>query len=257
MNKRQLQNKLKYENNCYINKYGEGYVITEYIDNNNVRIKFHNGYEKISKLASMKFNNKNHSPYARTVYNQGYIGEGEFNSKSIYYHYWLNMYTRCYDEEYHKIQPSYIGCFVNEELDCFQDFGYWAKWNYYEVPGEKMQLDKDILFKNNKEYSFTTIIFVPQRINSLFTKANSIRGEYPIGITRDGNKLRVRCNILIDEKMKNIELGRFDLDEEELAFEAYKNFKEDYIKQVADEYYNLIPRELWKAMYEYEVEIDD
>ena len=38
----------------------------------------------------------------------------------------------------------------------------------------------------------------------------------------------------------------------------YKNFKENYIKQVADEYYfkGLIPKRLYEAMYKYEVEIN-
>ena len=37
----------------------------------------------------------------------------------------------------------------------------------------------------------------------------------------------------------------------------YKQFKENYIKQVADEYKDLIPEKLYNAMYEYEVEIED
>lgn len=43
------------------------------------------------------------------------------------------------------------------------------------------------------------------------------------------------------------------------AFTCYKNFKENYIKQVADEYYSkgLIPKKLYDAMYKYEVEIND
>ena len=33
--------------------------------------------------------------------------------------------------------------------------------------------------------------------------------------------------------------------------------KENLIKEIADEYYELIPRELWKALWEYQVDIDD
>ena len=46
-----------------------------------------------------------------------------------------------------------------------------------------MELDKDILFKGNKIYSPSTCIYVPHRINSLFTKSDSARGDYPIGVT--------------------------------------------------------------------------
>ena len=45
----------------------------------------------------------------------------------------------------------------------------------------------------------------------------------------------------------------------EEAFQYYKTFKENYIKQVADDYYSqgLIPKKLYDAMYRYEVEITD
>lgn len=43
----------------------------------------------------------------------------------------------------------------------------------------------------------------------------------------------------------------------EQAFQAYKKFKESYIKQVADEYKDKIPEKLYEALYKYEVEIDD
>ena len=38
---------------------------------------------------------------------------------------------------------------------------------------------------------------------------------------------------------------------------VYSRLKEDYIKQVADEYRSLIPNKLYEAMYKYEVEIND
>ena len=43
----------------------------------------------------------------------------------------------------------------------------------------------------------------------------------------------------------------------EKAFNCYKEFKEKYIKQIADEYKDLIPKELYEALYKYEVEIND
>ena len=43
----------------------------------------------------------------------------------------------------------------------------------------------------------------------------------------------------------------------EEAFYSYKQIKEDYIKQMADEYKDKIPRKLYDAMYKWEVEITD
>ena len=50
-------------------------------------------------------------------------------------------------------------------------------------------------------------------------------------------------------------LGYFETPKE--AFQAYKVAKENYIKQVADEYKDKIPYRLYEAMYNYEVEITD
>ena len=121
-----------------------------------------------------------------------------------------------------------------------------------------MQLDKDILKKGNKVYSPETCIFVPRRINSLFIKSDKARGRYPIGVTlrKDNGKYRSQCDVQYEEEpRKQIQLGQFDTPEE--AFYAYKQFKENYIKEVADIYKPYIPEKLYEAMYRYEVEIDD
>lgn len=50
-------------------------------------------------------------------------------------------------------------------------------------------------------------------------------------------------------------LGCYDTPEQ--AFQAYKNFKEKYIKDVAEEYKDQIPTKLYNAMIQYKIEIDD
>ena len=52
----------------------------------------------------------------------------------------------------------------------FQEYGQWFDDNYYEIKGERMALDKDILVKHNKIYSPETCIFVPQTINCMWHK---------------------------------------------------------------------------------------
>lgn len=49
--------------------------------------------------------------------------------------------------------------------------------------------------------------------------------------------------------------GGFNTPEE--AFYTYKNAKEKYIKQVAEEYKDKIPEKLYEAMRKWEVEITD
>ena len=210
-------------------------------------------------------------PYEKRLCEIGYIGEGKYKSKgkdgkkTKAYNEWCHIIRRCYDPYCinDDRRLSYVDCFVCEEWHCFQNFAEWFYKNYYEVIGQKMHLDKDILVKGNKIYSPKNCIFVPERINTLFIKATKSRGKYPIGVyefldKRNGNrKLRAQCSILKDEKVKRKYLGDFPIDRPFQAFTTYKNFKENYIKQVADEYKGLIPQKLYEAMYNYEVEIND
>ena len=205
--------------------------------------------------------------YEKTLCGIGYFGEGKHKARVNHkvtkkYNSWSNMINRCYNPYVLNKRPTYIDCYVESDLHCFQNFGDWFDENYYEVPNEKMHLDKDILCKGNKIYSKDTMIFVPEKINSLFTKDNKTRGEYPIGVTyhKKNNNLRVICSITNENGETELKhLGCFPLNRPFQAFTCYKNFKENYIKQVADKYYSkgLIPKKLYDAMYKYEVEIND
>ena len=120
-----------------------------------------------------------------------------------------------------------------------------------------MCLDKDILYKGNKIYSRETCIFVPERINLLFTKRDNDRGDCPVGVTPNSSgNYQVHCN---DKNGKVVPLGTYSTKEE--AFYRYKQYKEKVIKEVIDSYKGIIPEphysRLREAMYNYKVEIDD
>ena len=233
--------------------------IIKYTNCNDIDIKFTNGC--ILKHQTLQnFRKKNiKNPYHPETYSVGYIGEGEYQSKindkfTKQYITWSNMLKRCYNNEYQAKHKTYIDCTVCKEWHNFQNFAKWFDENYYEIGNERMELDKDILFKNNKIYSPKTCMFVPQRINILFIKNDKQRGQYPIGVHyhKKNNKYISRCNI---NKNNRKYLGSFDTKEE--AFLKYKNFKENYIKQIADEYKDKIPNILYNAMYKWNVEIND
>jgi len=197
-------------------------------------------------------------PYERTVFSIGYIGEGKYkcneNGKQTKcYKVWNRMLSRCYDSKYIQKHPTYEQCEVCEEWRNFQNFAQWFENNYYEIDKQVMNLDKDILIKHNKMYSPETCVFVPQNINKLFTKRDNNRGSFPVGVSynKSHKKYKSYCNM---NKKQNF-LGYYNTPKE--AFQAYKQFKENYIKQVADEYKDSIPEKLYNAMYEYEVEIED
>jgi hypothetical protein len=234
--------------------------IIEYKNCDNVLVEFQDEH-KIKKSVKYKNFKKGNikNPYDKTVFGVGYIGEGKYNAVDNSYTYarWKSMLRRCYDPYLLNKYPTYRDCYVCDEWLCFQNFSEWYEENHYECNNEKMCLDKDILIKGNKVYSPNTCIIVPERVNTLFIKAYANRGKYPIGVCLDKktNKFRAHCHILDKDNKKLIQLGYYNSIEE--AFLAYKSFKENYIKQVADEYKDLIPKELYKAMYSYVVDIDD
>ena len=206
-------------------------------------------------------------PYEPRLFNVGYIGEGKYkdlcrkiNGKHTKcYSTWHDVLRRCYDKKYQDKKPTYIGCTVCEEWHNFQNFAQWYEENYYEVNEEEMHLDKDILVKGNKFYSPSTCIFVPKQINTLFVNCTRKRGDYPIGVSwiKRDKEFRVYCSIydVISNKSNNIYLGHYqDVNE---AFQCYKQFKEKYIKKIADEYKDIIPIKLYEAMYKYKIEITD
>ena len=243
------------------NYYGTLMRIVEYNNSSDITVEFQDEYKvKIKNREYKEFLKGGiKNPYDKEVCNVGYIGIGKYKSridgkKTNAYKEWVHLLRRCYDPYCLNKRQTYIDVFVCDEWLCFQNFAEWFYNNYYEIEGQRMHLDKDILIKGNKIYSPETCIFVPQRINTLFNRQGNHRGSYPIGVYFHKNCLYVQCNIY---RKGQKYLGDFPLNRPFQAFTVYKNFKENYIKQVADEYKDLIPKELYEALYKYEVEIND
>ena len=239
------------------NTNGERMTIIRYVNKNDIDIQFDDGTIVEHRYYGnfLKGNVKN--PFFPSVYGVGYFGIGEFKScnengkitKS--YNTWKNIHERCYNPKFHKKFQTYENCTVCKEWNNYQTFAKWDNENYYEVGNEQMALDKDILNKRNKVYSPNNCIYVPYSINSLFVKRDNERGELPIGVSKHRDKFRA----ILNKYNKQIHLGIYPTPEE--AFQAYKQAKEQYIKEVAEEYKDKIPYRLYEAMMNYEVEIDD
>lgn len=244
-----------------VNNFGSKMKIIKYDSYNNIDVHF--------PEYNWTANNKQYydfqkgtikCPYEPRLYNKGYVGEGNYRASkngkhTKYYARWKHMLQRCYSENYHKKRPTYKDCEVCDEWLNFQNFADWFENNYYEVDGERMHLDKDILVKGNKIYSPDTCVFVPQRINSLFENKKLHRGSNVLGVfKRASGNYEVQCS---NADGNYIYLGRYNTEED--AFKTYKSYKEKIIKQVAEEYYvkGLIPKILYDGMYKYKVEIND
>lgn len=233
----------------FITYQGYNAEVVECFRNSNCTVLFYDDTNttifnvQFSHIKKRILKNPNHPVF----YGVGFIGQGKHTTGTNGDCYknckcWIGMLERCYSDKYQLKKPTYIDCSVDERWHNFQVFAEWFENNYTQG----FELDKDILVKGNKVYSPETCCFVPREVNSLFTKRNSKRGDYPIGVRREGNRYVARLG-------GNIYLGIFDTIEE--AFNAYKTAKELYIKEVADKWRSQITEQVYEAMYNYKVEI--
>ena len=239
-------------------KYGTQMKIVQYNSYDDIVVEFQ---DENKYATSATYNNfkksKIRNPYDREYYGVGFLGRAYCKNEkfvdSLSFKTWEWMLQRCYSDKALKRNPTYMPCYVCEEWHEYYNFKVWFEQNYYTIEDEIMEIDKDILFKNNKIYSPETCIFLPHCINSIFCKTDAKRGKYPIGVSyhKRIGKFSSYCTI----NNQRIHLGYHNTSED--AFNTYKSFKEQYIKRIADKYRQRIPVKLYDALYKYTVEITD
>ena len=213
------------------------------------------------------------NPFFASVFGYGYLGidkKGSVPKMSEFkdgkwcstweYNKWNAMLQRCFDNKLKEKYPTYKDVTCCDRWLCFanflEDFEILKQEHNWNVD-EKLNLDKDILNKNNKIYSLENCVLVPQWINTLFTKRDNDRGSYPVGVTyhKGAKKYQAHCSV----NGKQTRLGLYNTIEE--AFNAYKIAKEQEIKRIADDCvskgYITKDSRLYNAMINYQVEIDD
>jgi len=168
------------------------------------------------------------------------------------YKLWSGVLQRCFYEKYKQNQPTY------KDVTCSKDWLSMTKFvdDVSQMEGFGLsgwELDKDILQKGNKLYSKDTCCFVPHEVNSLLTKCDNCRGEYPVGVYFHKAPGKFMARLAINGKEKF--LGYFNTPEE--AFFAYKAAKEAKIKAVAEKWKHLLDDRVYQALLAYEVNIDD
>lgn len=228
--------------------------ILEYYSHKNCTIRFfktktilyNQFYSRIVK-GSIK------DPYHKTICNVGFYGIGKYKcwnhvAKTQYkpYSLWRNMLVRCYNYN-SQTDPTYKEVTVCDEWHNYQTFAEWFEENYVD----SFHLDKDILCPECKIYSPETCAFVPQQINSLFTKRQNCRGALPIGVSKKGTKFKTGFT---KNNMSSF-IGVYDTPEE--AFQEYKKAKEAHIKEIAEKWKDKIDPRVYEVMLKYEVKITD
>lgn len=242
-------------------RFGTNMQIIDYINKADITVKILDDHEYVVKTDYKSFIHGNvRNPYDKSIFDIGYIGDGKYKpsinrNNTDEYNHWRKILSRCYDETQRIKYPSYKNCLVCDEWHNFQNFVEWYQSNFYEIVNERMEIDKDILVKGNTIYSPKTCLLVPQKINNLFIKQSSQRGDFPIGVVyrEQSGKYMAYCSDSFNNKQ--IYLGLYSTPEQ--AFFEYKKYKEKLIKKVADTYQGKISKRVYEAMYMYEVDIND
>ena len=233
------------------------FKIVKYNGAADVEIRFMTtGYETTVELGSIKIGYVK-DPHYPSVYGAGILGTkypSKVNGvKTKEYILWCSMLQRCFSEKYQKKQPTYKDCEVS---DNFKSYEYFYEWCNKQIGfnSKDWQLDKDLLVKGNKVYSEEYCVFIPREINSLLTKSTASRGEYLIGVcwskTHEAFKATVGKN-----KGNSEHLGYYNTELE--AFNAYKQAKEAFIKEQAENWKGEIDERAYNALMNYTVNIDD
>ena len=252
--KREEQLALKksdYEGKVYpSNRFGDVKIL-EYKNNKQVVIMFLNtGFITEESMGVIRSGHIRDSSLPTTC-GFGYIdieGVSIGRKATKEYQIWNNMINRCYNEKELSRNPTYKDCHVSEDWRYLSNFKEWCN-NQIGFGNQGWHLDKDILVKGNKVYSEDTCCFVPKEINLLLVKHDKGRGNYSLGVDyhKSRKQFRARCS--------DKHLGWFNTEIE--AFNAYKQAKEAYIKEVANKWKDKIDLRVYNALMKYEVEITD
>ncbi len=143
-----------------------------------------------------------------------------------FYVAWVNMLSRCYNPIYQAKYPTYIGCTVTPEWRNFSAFKSWME----QQPWEGNQLDKDILFPENKLYSPSACVFVPAALNKFLNDNSAAKGALPTGVHLHRGRYMVQCENPFT--LKREFLGYHDSPAE--AHSAWRKWKHELACRWAD-----------------------
>ena len=161
----------------------------------------------------------------------GYV-DGKRKRKRVwmcpFYETWMSMLERCFSGKYKTKQPTYKDVTCCEEWLTFSNFKHWTE----QQDWEGKQLDKDIIFPNNKVYSPETCAFVSCVTNVFVLASDASRGEHPLGVCweKKAGKFRAYCSNQFTKKTEY--LGLFSCPYE--AHEAWRRCKYELAQLVAE-----------------------
>lgn len=254
-----------------VNKDGDKMEIIEYYAYNNIIVEFKDGNNCQVHTQYINFLKGVVKNYNKVVYGKhGYLGQGPYTSEyrdketgkrisNNEYSIWKNMHLRAgnFDGEH----PSYADVTVTKEWWNYQNFAKWYNEHRYELKDDFLCIDKDILYPDSRVYSPETCTLIPNTINELFKNYGSYKTSddgFPNGIHRrtDSKAIRYRTNArYLDEYGNKVVESKTFINPFD-AFCYYKEYREKYIKQLANKYKEVLDPRVYNKLMEYKVTTD-
>lgn len=250
----------------YKTKHSGDVLVVEYEGANKVLVRFKDtGHERFTTLAELRkgYVVDKTKPKGKYLW---CIGDGKYKTRvsgvlTREFNIWKGVTRRCLLISQKILQPTYEDVTVCDEWLNFQNFAEWCNkqkgFHSLTEDGENFQLDKDILVKGNNLYSPDTCCFVPREINNLFTLRKRCRGELPLGVRKFYVKSKQGFRYMVSFSISGKTKSGKTFDTAEEAFQAYKQAKEAYIKEVAEKWKDQIDSKVYTALLCYEIEIND
>lgn len=152
------------------------------------------------------------------------------------------MTERC-SENYKLKYPTYEGCFVSSEWFTYENFYDWVVdqigYGLRDTSGILHNLDKDLLFSGNLEYSSTKCVILPPEVNRFLVSTRHVDRELPLGVSMDRGYYRAgysNRNLGRFTRLEDAKVAYLEARQEQASFLANKWV--DYISEHA--YYSLI-----------------
>ena len=172
------------------------------------------------------------------------------------YSIWNGIYHRCYKDK----DTCYDGATICKEwLDNSELFIEWYNSNLYEIPGESMAVDKDLLYPGNKEYAPKVCSILPQTLNTMLSNCKKHKMPkwkadkgLPLGVRYDKRAEKYYGEIKLFGHEEVIPLNYHKTTME--AFKEYKAVKQADILTMAVSYKEKIPVKTYLALLKVEVE---
>lgn len=246
-------------NTVYHLRHQQNVKVLEYKNKSEVLVEFQDARKFTTwceKSQIVKGTLKN--PYESTLFDRGFIGEGRFRIKSgdkntVEYVAWSGMFWRCYDERKLIKNPTYAGCYVQENWYNFQDFCSWFACQKQAYAG--WCLDKDLLVRDNKCYSADTCCLLPAGINTLLAYKRKENG-CPPGVHYGTKEGLYKAQIKDRFSGRNQRLLGMSNDPVEMFF-LYKEAKESEVKFLAGKWKGDLDKIAYEQLMIWTVDIDE